>query len=140
MDSASSSVVFTLRVRYAETDQMRRAYYARYFEWFEVARSEFCRAREIDYRAMEAKGLFLPVVEASCRYRHPVGYDDLLTIEVCVAEVTRRTLRMAYRISCEGRPVAEGQTTQMLIDIEGRPRSFPPEIAARFGAPGASSG
>ena len=42
-----NGVFMTLRVRYAETDQMQRAYYGRYFEWFEAARSEFCRARNI---------------------------------------------------------------------------------------------
>jgi acyl-CoA thioester hydrolase len=125
-------VSFTLRVRYAETDQMQRAYYARYFEWFEVARTEFCRARGIDYRAMEAQGLFLPIVEAACRYQHPVQYDDELTIQVFVQELTRRTLKMGYRIACQGKPVAHGETTQILIDRVGKPRTFPMEIAALF--------
>ena len=33
----------TLRVRYAETDQMGVAYHANYLIWFEVGRADFCR-------------------------------------------------------------------------------------------------
>src|SRR5438552_1546941 len=72
----SGTVTATIRVRYAETDQMQMAYYGRYFEWFEVARSEYCRVRGIDYAAMEAAGLFMPIMEARCRYKAPAHYDD----------------------------------------------------------------
>ena len=33
----------TIRVRYAETDQMGVVYYANFFVWFEVARVELMR-------------------------------------------------------------------------------------------------
>jgi acyl-CoA thioester hydrolase len=59
-----------LRVRYAETDQMGYAYYANYFVWFEVGRTDFCRARGFTYADLEREtGTFLPVIEADCRYR-----------------------------------------------------------------------
>lgn len=34
-----------LRVRYAETDKMGVVYHANYLIWFEIGRTEFCRAR-----------------------------------------------------------------------------------------------
>lgn len=127
-----NGVFMTLRVRYAETDQMQRAYYGRYFEWFEAARSEFCRARGIRYMELEEAGLFLPILEATCRYRGAARYDDEVTIYVYVIELKRFKLRMGYRLSCEGREVAEGETLQMLINSEGKPRSFPKEVADKF--------
>jgi len=39
-----------VRVRYAETDQMGVAYYGSYVVWFEVGRSEYCRAKGFSYR------------------------------------------------------------------------------------------
>ena len=33
----------TVRVRYAETDQMGVVYHGNYFTWFEVGRVELCR-------------------------------------------------------------------------------------------------
>ncbi len=38
------------RVRYGETDQMGVAYYGRYLDWFEMGRTELCRAYGKTYR------------------------------------------------------------------------------------------
>jgi acyl-CoA thioester hydrolase len=122
----------SFRVRYAETDQMKVAHHANYFVWFELARSEFCRKYGVDYRQMEAEGFFMPVVEVKCRYKSAARYDDLVTVRAEVVERTRRTLRIAYHVLREDMVLAEAETLQMIIDGEGRSRSFPPEIAARF--------
>jgi acyl-CoA thioester hydrolase len=123
---------FSLRVRYAETDQMGVAHHAAYFVWFELARSEFCRSRGIDYSAMESDGLFLPVVEAKCRYRQGAKYDEELLITATVVEVTKRTMRTLYTVHRDGALLAEGETTQILVNREGRPRTFPEEVASRL--------
>ena len=59
----------TVRVRYAETDQMGVVYYANYFVWFEVARADLLRTAGWSYREMEHSGVSLPVIEAHCEYR-----------------------------------------------------------------------
>ncbi len=122
----------SFRVRYAETDQMRVVHHANYLVWFEYARTEFCRKYGIDYSAMEAEGLFMPIVEARLRYRQPARYDDLVTIRAEVTERTRRTLRIQYRVTRGEDLLAEGETLQMLVDSQSRPRSFPPDVAQRF--------
>jgi len=54
-----------IRVRYADTDQMGVVYYANYFVWLEIARTEFLRQLGIDYKSIEEKErLSLPVIEA----------------------------------------------------------------------------
>jgi len=125
-------ITTTIRVRYAETDQMGVAYYANHFVWFEVARGAFCRARGIDYIAMEADGLYLPIMEAKCRYKTPARYDDELTVAVHVSRLTKRTVHFNYTVMRDGTLIAEGETTQMLVDAKGTPRAFPDDIAARF--------
>ena len=50
----------TVRVRYAETDKMGVVYYANYFVWFEVGRTDLLRTLGWTYREMEA---------AACRFR-----------------------------------------------------------------------
>jgi acyl-CoA thioester hydrolase len=115
------------KVRYAETDQMGVAYYANYFVWFEVGRSQYCNDCGFSYRDMEREtGLFLIVAEASCRYKNPARYEDELIIRTRVTESTRRTLRFDYEIErADGTPVAIGETTHVLINGEGRPSTFP---------------
>ena len=68
------SSITTLRVRYAETDQMGIVYYSHYFVWFEVARTELLRTLGWNYRELEASGVLLPVIDASCQYRRPARY------------------------------------------------------------------
>src|SRR5262245_20648319 len=74
------AVVSRLRVRYAETDKAGIVYYANFFIWFEVARTDLLRAAGWTYRGLEADGFALPVIEAHCDYRKPALYDDEIDI------------------------------------------------------------
>jgi acyl-CoA thioester hydrolase len=116
-----------VKVRYAETDQMGVAYYANYFIWFEVGRSQYCNDRGFSYRDMEREtGLFLIVAEAGCRYKNPARYEDDLIIRTRITELTRRTLRFSYEIErADGALVATGETLHVLINGDGRPSSLP---------------
>ena len=51
----------TVRVRYAETDQMGLVYYANYLIWFEIGRTNWLRETGWTYREMERDGLALPL-------------------------------------------------------------------------------
>ena len=46
-----------VRVRYAETDCMGVVYYANYFVWFEIGRTDWLRDTGHSYRAMENEGV-----------------------------------------------------------------------------------
>jgi len=72
----------SIRVRYAETDQMGYLYYGHYAEYYEVARAEAIRALGINYRDLEVKhNIFMPVMSLNIRYVRPAHYDDLLRME-----------------------------------------------------------
>ncbi|ODS31031.1 MAG: thioesterase superfamily protein [Candidatus Scalindua rubra] len=44
-----------IRVRYAETDQMKRVYYPKYLEYFELGRAHLLRDYGIPYSEMESR-------------------------------------------------------------------------------------
>ncbi len=121
-----------VRVRYAETDQMGVVYYANHFVWFEVARNAFTRQQGIDYRQLEAEGCFMPVIEARCRYRSPARYDDEIDIVIQPIQVRRRSVEFGYRILRGDEQLAEGETVQVLVGKDGKPKSWPDDIAAKF--------
>jgi acyl-CoA thioester hydrolase len=77
----------TIRVRYAETDQMGVVYHSHYFQYFEVARAESIRQLGFTYADMEKMGVIMPVIEVQCRYLRPALYDDLLTVKVILKEL-----------------------------------------------------
>ena len=120
----------TLRVRYAETDQMGVVYYANYFVWCEIGRVEFFRHLGYDYKQMEIEDdCHLPVVEASCRYRSPARYDDEIIIETSVTALRSYVTKFAYRIlrvqpDCE-QLLAEAETVHVSVDKTMQKRKLP---------------
>jgi acyl-CoA thioester hydrolase len=128
-----------VRVIYGDTDQMGVVYYANYLRYFELARSELFRAHGGSYREMEASGLMLPVVEATCRYQAPARYDDALLIGTEVREVSRVTLTFAYRVTRAGETgiICTGTTVHACVGRNGRPSRLP-DWVAQLVSPGSS--
>jgi acyl-CoA thioester hydrolase len=125
----------TLRVRYAETDQMGVVYYANYLVWFEVGRADLCRKLGFAYREMEHEdGLYLIVAEARCRYKAPARYDDEIEVRTCLREQRRRVLTFAYEIyrHPDEELLAEGETVHVITDRTGRPRALPEKYRILF--------
>src|SRR5260221_2595960 len=86
----------TIRVRYAETDQMGVVYHSNYLIWFEVGRVELMRALGFDYKLMELEDdTFIVVADVHCRYHHPARYDELLTVRTTILEAKNHTLQFA---------------------------------------------
>jgi acyl-CoA thioester hydrolase len=127
----------TIRVRYAETDQMGVVYHANYFVWFEVGRVDLCRHLGFEYKRMEEEDdSFIVVAQASCRYKRPAHFDDMLTVRTRVASAQRRTIRFAYEIfhQTSGDLLATGETVHVICDREGRPKSLPEKYRKYFPA------
>jgi acyl-CoA thioester hydrolase len=87
-----------LRVRYKETDQMGIAHHANYVVWFEIGRTDLCRAAGFPYAEIEARGYVLVVTEMQCRYRVPYRYDDEVVIRTSVANIASRSMKFAYEL------------------------------------------
>ena len=116
--------VLQLRVRYSETDQMGTFYNSRALEWFECGRTELMRRRlGLSYAELEAKDVFLPLVEAHLEFQGGARYDDLLDIASTVALSGRARLRFDVQISqnANGKPVVQGYTVHAFADADGRP-------------------
>ena len=77
----------SVRVRYAETDQMNVVYHGNYAQYFEVGRVESIRNLGISYKEMEAMGIIMPLVELHTKFLRPAHYDDLLTIRTTLKEL-----------------------------------------------------
>jgi acyl-CoA thioester hydrolase len=130
-------VTTTVRVRYAETDQMGIVYYANYLVWFEIGRVELLRSLGLAYNLLEKDHkLILPVIEAQCRYRAPARYDDEILIETRPAMLRGSVLKFAYRIlrknAGDAEPVllTEGETVHVVCDEELNKRPLPHDYSA----------
>lgn len=76
-----------IRVRYGETDQMGYAYYGIYAQYYEVGRVETMRTLGFSYKDVENKGIMMPVLEYTIKYKKPAYYDDELTLITKLTEI-----------------------------------------------------
>ncbi|MCU0240140.1 MAG: acyl-CoA thioesterase [Pyrinomonadaceae bacterium] len=122
-----------INVRYAETDQMGIVHHSNYYVWFELARTEYCKAKGFSYRDMEREdGALMVVAESYCRYKLPAFYDDELIIRTKIEDVRSRTLRFLYEVfrPNDNKLLAEGETMHVVTDVNKRVRSMPEKYKA----------
>ncbi len=138
MDSfPQPETTYRFHVSYGETDAMRVAYYGEYFHWFERARGQFIRERGMSYAEVEARGLMLPVRNASCRYLRPARYDEPVDVRCGVRDWGRASITFVYEVY--GPPeastlLARGETEHACVSPEGKPVRVPDWLKAMFGA------
>ena len=138
MDAPRISHQTTIRVRYADTDQMQIVYNGKYLEYFEVGRTELLRSLGLAYADMEKMGTRLPLIEAHLSFKAPARYDDLLVIESSTAEYRTPRLRLDYRVlrSSSMEVLATGYTIHAFQDVSSGRVIRPPAmfIATMAGA------
>ncbi|HYX22345.1 MAG TPA: thioesterase family protein [Thermoanaerobaculia bacterium] len=120
-----------LRVRYSETDQMGIVYHAHYLVWFEIGRTEWCRAAGYPYAAMERDGLYIPVTRAEAAFRRRSSYDDAIRIVTAMTELSGRGCTFGYRVeNPDGDRLADGATRHVFTDPSGKAIRAPAALVA----------
>lgn len=125
------------RVIYGDTDRMGYAYHAHYFRWFEIGRTELLRSFGLSYKAIEEKGIFLPVSEAHCNYVTPIMYDDTLIVETGLDDGVKGGFKFNYRLyrESDSQLIAEGYTRHPCVNNDGkvvRPPQFLLDLIAKI--------
>lgn len=113
-----------VRVRYQETDGMGVVYHGNYLTWFEIARTEWTRINGYAYQAIEARGLYLPVVDISIQYKHPARYDDVVEVRCRMTDMgpVRMSFEYDLRLACSpGTTIAAGTSQHVWVDRKWRP-------------------
>ena len=108
--------VTQIRVRYKDTDTMSVVYYGNYLTYFEVARVEYLRQRNLPMSEVD-KRIHMPVVEAFVKYVKPAKLDDLLEVSSRVSLRKRASFTFSYEIRNEAKElVATGFTRHACWD------------------------
>ena len=126
--------VSTVRVRYAETDQMGVVYHANYLVWFEVGRTDLLRSLGWTYKSMEEAGVSLPVIEAHCSYHRSAKYDDELDVRTEGRMLSPVRMEFTYQVVRRADQVvaASGRTVHAALDPKGKPTRLPERIRQVF--------
>ena len=121
---------YTLRTRYAETDQMGVVYYGNYPQYLELGRVEWLRAIGLTYKEMEAEGIMMPVVSLQIQYKKPALYDELITIRTKLKDLPSTKIEFDYEILNEkGELLSTANTILVFVDAKTfRPVRCPEKV------------
>lgn len=125
----------TLRVRYAETDQMGVVYHSNFIIWFEVGRVELLRQLGFEYSVMEREDdCHIAVVDVRVRYKAPARYDDEILVRTRLKNVRDSLLHFTYEVARagDGTLLAEGETTHLIVDKNMQRKALPEKYQAAF--------
>lgn len=127
---------YTIRTRYAETDQMGVVYYGNYPQYLELGRVEWLRELGISYKKMEEEGVMLPVVSLQIDYKKPAFYDELITVRTKLKNISSSKIEFDYELINEkGEIISTANTILVFVSAETRrPMRCPESIIALIDA------
>lgn len=116
----------TIRVRYAETDQMGVVYHSNYFIWFEVGRTDFFSSLGMNYETLEKSGVLLPVVDVGCKYIISAKYGDEIIVKTTLKKLKGVKLEYNYELyrKDDNTLLATGYTIHAFVNKELKPINF----------------
>lgn len=127
----------TIRVIYGDTDSGGVVYYGNYMRYFEIGRTELMREWLCSYNEIEKMGFILPVIECWSRNKAPAYYDDLITVETEITELTKLKCKFSYRITRaengKQKLLVKGYTVHAAVDREGKLTRLPEDIINKLG-------
>lgn len=128
MSSPPTACEIEIRVRYAECDPMGYLHHSKYFEYFEMGRTELLRKAGVRYRDLEERGVLFVVAKIGCKFRRPGRYDDLLRLHVEIARQTRARIDHVYRLYRDETLLCEAESTLACVNREGQIIPIPDEL------------
>ena len=126
-----------VRVRLPETDAFGIVFHGYFFTYFEVARMDYLRNLGMADFIRPISGASSAIVHADADYRSPGRFDDVLVVHARISEIGRTSFTFEFLVTHkrEDRVVAEGKTTQVVLDEKSwRPVPVPEEFRLKVKA------
>ncbi len=117
------------RVLFDDCDPMRIMYYGSYFRLLEIGWTELLRRLGVPVPMYVARGLYVAVTEAICRYVQPARYDDVLVVKAGLTRVEPTCFEVHHEVlGPSGVVLVTGSTLHAVLDRAGRPQPVPEEF------------
>lgn len=125
-------------VEFYETDMAGIVHFSNFFRFMESCEHAFIRSLDHHLHGLlDGLQTGWPRVSATCDYRAPACYGDLLTIRLFVAEVRPRSVRYRFQIVRDTTLIAEGAIAAAHVAITPtgiKAVPLPPALAQRLTA------
>ncbi len=112
---------YTHLVQYYETDKMGITHHSNYIRWMEEARVDFLKNIGWDYSKLEEMGIMSPVIAVNCKYKLSTTFEEMISIEINVAEYNGAKLTLKYIMTNpEGKTVCEAVSEHCFVNSSGK--------------------
>jgi acyl-CoA thioester hydrolase len=132
-----------LRVIYAHCTLGNHVYHSRYLDLMEAARGEFMRSIGYPVLRLQDDDYIFPVIAVRMKFLAPARYDDQLTIEITLKQLTRLRLTIHHRILRDDKLLVEAETDHVCTSIHEKPKRLPQQFVdtcAQFLVPSGDAG
>lgn len=121
----------TVRVRYAETDQMKVLHHSVWAVYWEVARGAFMASLGYPYGDLEKRdGIYFPVISVAASILSPAYFEDEIELRTRVGKLGRVKLRFDYEGWRGDTLLARGHSEHGVIDLDWKIIPLPKEVRA----------
>lgn len=107
-------------VQYYETDQMKIVHHSNYIRWFEESRVAWLKDAGMPCELLEEKGIIIPVVDVSCKYKKMTRFGEEVLIEPVVTKFNGVVMEFSYRVLSKetGEVKVIGTSSHCFIDVK----------------------
>lgn len=118
------------RIYYEDTDAGGVVYYANYLKFFERARTDFLREKNISQNELIQKEKIAFVVRrCEIDYASPAKLDDLVEVSVIVEKIGAASIDMKQEMSLNGKILSRLNVEIVSVDVENfRPKKIGEEL------------
>ncbi|MEI7927610.1 MAG: thioesterase family protein [Verrucomicrobiales bacterium] len=124
------------RVEFYETDMAGIVHFSNFFRYMESCEHAFLRSLDHELHGqLEGIETGWPRVHATCDYRAPARFGDLLSIRLFIGEVRNRSVRYRFEVSRDETLIAEGSiaAAHVALTPEGiKAVPLPPALAVKL--------
>ena len=112
----------TRLVEFCDTDMAGIVHFANFFRFMEAAEHAYLRGCGLSvFLQWEGQTISFPRVSASCEFRRPARFQDVLDVTVQIDHLGRSSVRYRFTFHRGEELIAEGQITTVLCRVvEGR--------------------
>ncbi|MDZ4818013.1 MAG: thioesterase family protein [Planctomycetota bacterium] len=108
----------TRRVEFRDTDAAGIMHFSAFFTKFESVEHEFLRSVGLSVVAHQPEGILTwPRVSATCDYRGPARFEDVLDISLRIARLGEKSVTWHFTATTNGQPVADGRIVAVCVRL-----------------------
>ena len=113
----------TRRVEFAESDMAGIMHFSNFYRWMETVEHEFFRSLGLSvHMQVNGQSIGWPRLEASCKFKSPLKFEETATIHLDIEEITDKTVTYRFDIEKEGDEgiirIAKGRMTTVCATLE----------------------